>query len=170
MAEKGLDNANRYNCPRCRARSRARVSTALVAAPEVLAVQLKRFVALNDLGDTEKDGALVDFPLDGLDLRPWMDGGGGAAGSGGVAGAEGDAPPPVYDLFAVCQHRGPGLNAGHYTCLSRAPPTKAQPSPAWTLRDDERVVEAVAAGAPRAVAERSVVTAAAFLLFYRRRD
>jgi len=64
-------------------------------------------------------------------------------------------PPPtplLYDLYAVINHRG-SISGGHYTAFIRS-------DDKWYCCDDSRVYPARA---------ESVVTAAAYVLFYRRR-
>ena len=88
--------------------------------------------------------------------------GGGAAleaGAGAAGGAAAEtAAPPLYDLFAICNHVGHDMGHGHYTSHVRHPT-----SGAWYAYDDS-VVRPVP---PDAVRE-TLVTPAAYLLLYRR--
>ncbi|RYG39983.1 hypothetical protein EON68_04800, partial [archaeon] len=67
-----LTGDNMYHCPSCARRVEARQSMQLIRLPQILVIVLKRFVYLNAFGDTDKVEARVDFPLHGLNLRPWV--------------------------------------------------------------------------------------------------
>ena len=79
------------------------------ASPDVLIIHLKRFnySRATYLVQREKISNFVDFPLQDLDLTPY------------VKGPISSQAPPIYDLFAVSEHSG-GLGGGHYTakCLN----------------------------------------------------
>lgn len=61
----------------------------------------------------------------------------------------------LYDLYAVCNHTG-GMTGGHYTAYCKNPVDAS-----WYLFDDMRVER---------ISERQIVTKAAYLLFYARRN
>lgn len=61
----------------------------------------------------------------------------------------------LYDLYAVCNHTG-GMTGGHYTAYCKNPVDAS-----WYLFDDMRVEK---------ISERQIVTKAAYLLFYARRN
>ena len=79
-APETLDADNPWRCGSCAAPRRAVKRIALWRAPEILVCCLKRF------GGRGKLDGDVDFPLDGLDLAPYVAHGG---------------PGLVYDLFAA---------------------------------------------------------------------
>ena len=60
----------------------------------------------------------------------------------------------VYDLYAVCNHSG-RIGSGHYFTFARDSTNQ------WRRYDDSSVLS---------MAEETVETASAYLLFYRRRD
>lgn len=62
---------------------------------------------------------------------------------------------PVYDLFAVSNHFG-GMGGGHYTAYA-----KLNESDKWYCFDDSNTYP---------VQAKDVVTSAAYVLFYRRRQ
>jgi len=64
-----------------------------------------------------------------------------------------DDPEPVYNLFAVSNHFG-GMGGGHYTAYCKNKDTGK-----WYNYDDSHVSE---------TSENHLVTAAAYVLFYRR--
>ena len=88
--------------------------------PTILCILLKRFHGNGGLG---KNDSLFTFPLqlESRDLDKFS------------------AQSPytctyTYHLFAVCFHLGPGLNDGHYTCM-----TKHQATDKWIYYDDASV-------------------------------
>uniref|UniRef100_A0A2D4LE82 ubiquitinyl hydrolase 1 n=1 Tax=Micrurus spixii TaxID=129469 RepID=A0A2D4LE82_9SAUR len=66
-----------------------------------------------------------------------------------------EASPYVYDLIAVSNHYG-GLGVGHYTAYA-----KNKINGKWYYFDDSNVSPA---------SEEQIVTKAAYVLFYQRRD
>jgi ubiquitin C-terminal hydrolase len=115
--------------------------------PDVLIIHLKRF-QYTPGGYTmhrQKIDDLVDFPIEGLDLAPFMQRCGAPVHS---------EAPPVYDLYAVSEHTG-SLRGGHYTTVARN-----SENGKWYDFNDGSVREVDAAAA---------VTPRAYVLFYRRR-
>jgi ubiquitin carboxyl-terminal hydrolase 4/11/15 len=108
--------------------------------PPILVIHLKRFQYDGMFRD--KLDHLVDFPLEGLDL------------SQHVLDSR-VQQPAIYDLYAVSNHYG-GLGGGHYTAFCRNADDGN-----WYEFDDSYV---------RQVEPNSVVTEAAYVLFYMRRD
>ena len=108
---------------------------------------------------------LVDFPVNGLDLTPYLEvrqkspsktpstHGWGTWGRG-RASSTSTLDENVYDLYAVCNHLG-GMSGGHYTAYCRSPV-----SGQWFLFDDTRVEK---------TASTHITTKGAYLLFYARR-
>jgi len=89
----------------------------------------------------DKLDAKVDFPVYGLDLSPYI-----------INKNHGSA---VYDLIAVSNHYG-GMGGGHYTAYA-----KNKDDGKWYYFDDSSVTLS---------SEDAVVTKAAYVLFYLRRD
>ena len=85
----------------------------------------------------------VDFPLEGLDVRPY------------VIGLRDEPDPVLYDLYGVVNHFG-SLNGGHYTATC-----KNNDSGRWFYHNDSSV---------SAAGDHQVISEAAYMLFYRRRD
>ena len=83
----------------------------------------------------------VEFPTRDLDMSPYI-----------INSQHGKA---VYDLVAVSNHYG-GMGGGHYTAYA-----KNKDDGRWYYFDDASVSNA---------SEDSVVTKAAYVLFYQRRD
>lgn len=124
--EEKLGEDDLWYCPSCKKHQQATKRFDLWKVPDILVVHLKRFSNSRTLRD--KIDALVDFPLEGLDLTAKV----GeyqvakklAAEGADVAGlglCETDEPL-VYDLYAVDEHLG-GLGGGHYRAYAVNHPT-----------------------------------------------
>ncbi|QRW03468.1 ubiquitin carboxyl-terminal hydrolase [Ceratobasidium sp. AG-Ba] len=143
--EEQLGEDDLWYCPRCKKHQQATKKFELWSVPDILVVHLKRFSNARAMRD--KIDALVDFPIEGLDLGRRV----GALGADGEEAKEGEY---VYDLFAVDEHMG-GLGGGHYRAYAKNPSDGE-----WYHFDDSYV--------SKSSAEDSV-NANAYLLFYRRR-
>ncbi|EQC42366.1 hypothetical protein SDRG_00104 [Saprolegnia diclina VS20] len=142
-----------WACEQCQSTSGGTRYTDLSRSPDILMLHLKRFHYSSV--QHHKVNELVTFPLEGLDLTPYLH------------KVPSDVNSGLYDLFAVANHTG-GLSEGHYTTYCRfdlprhdvslesALPT----SHVWLCFDDEVVCEIPAS---------KVVSNAAYVLFYKRR-
>ena len=63
-------------------------------------------MAFAQIAGSEKNGALVQYPVDALDMRPF------------VLGLKNEPEPVLYDLYGVSNHFG-SLNGGHYTAYCK---------------------------------------------------
>lgn len=97
-----LSEDNAWYCNRCKELRRATKTLEIWTAPDILVVHLKRFSSHRVFRD--KVDALVDFPIEGLDLSDRV----------GLS----EDKELVYDLFAVDNHYG-GLGGGHYTAYAK---------------------------------------------------
>lgn len=102
-----LDEDNAWFCTHCKENVNALKITKLWTTPDILIIHLKRFT----YSHRRKGGMqrckiedIVDFPVDGLDLGPFMD-----------DQMIDSSAPPKYDLFGVVEHQGLTPNSGHYT-------------------------------------------------------
>eukprot|EP00123_Amoebidium_parasiticum_P011150 comp20537_c0_seq1/m.26334 comp20537_c0_seq1/g.26334 ORF comp20537_c0_seq1/g.26334 comp20537_c0_seq1/m.26334 type:complete len:625 (-) comp20537_c0_seq1:127-2001(-) len=119
----------------------------LVHLPYVLRLHLKRFKWAGRI--REKICAPVDFPIEGLDMRPYCE-----------PLEEGKTLPEastMYDLYAIINHHGTGFNTGHYTCYCRSAETGD-----WVQFNDARVSHGLSAS--------DLVSPSAYILLYARRD
>jgi ubiquitin carboxyl-terminal hydrolase 4/11/15 len=142
-----LGPTEQWYCSRCKGHYQAFKKFDIWTTPDVLIVQLKRFhyVQTTYSAHREKVDALVTFPVEGLDLRPFLE----------RAGAPiHEEAPPIYDLYAVSEHIG-GLRGGHYTSVARNGLDGK-----WFSYNDSMVSETNA---------QSAVTPQAYVLFYQRR-
>lgn len=91
---------------------------------------------------SRKINDFINFPVNGLEMNPYL-----------LSKPEGSST--LYDLYAVSNHFG-SLSGGHYTAFAKNPLYDK-----WFNFDDSDVSRA---------SESNVVTQAAYVLFYRRRD
>ena len=144
-----LDEDNLWYCNKCKEHKQATKKMDIFKLPKVLILHLKRFKTsrVHSIGSyffsggSSKIGTLIDFPIENLDLRKYNLG----------TWEE----PPIYDLFAVTNHYG-SLGGGHYTAYAKNP-VKNQ----WFDFNDSSVSRQD---------QDEIATAAAYLLFYRRRE
>lgn len=109
-------------------------------SPEFLVMHLKRFShQRSSFFSSKKITDQIDFPVEGLDLRPYI-----------LSGQEN----LIYDLYAISNHFG-SLNGGHYTAYCKNSIDRR-----WYEFDDSNVSK---------IDPSSAVTKAAYVLFYRRR-
>lgn len=164
-----LDKANTWYCNRCKDHVQASKCMALWKAPEILVLHLKRFEYRNVLWRDKLD-TLVEFPLTGLDMGPYVlseqpEGVTSPSPSAVAGSSSGTGPslqPLLYDCFGVVNHFG-SMAFGHYTAFTNHAVARGQVDEAgqfWHLYDDASVSSAT----PADVVDRS-----AYVLFYRRR-
>ena len=105
--------------------------------PQIVIIALNRFTP----DGTKKINNLISFPIDNLDLTPYVTGY--------------NAVSYKYDLYGICNHIG-GVTGGHYTAFVR------NPENTW-LHYNDRDVEKV--DNPDAI-----VSPATYCLFYRKKN
>ncbi|CDK25144.1 unnamed protein product [Kuraishia capsulata CBS 1993] len=125
-------------CPRCKDHRQATKKIEIWSVPDILTIHLKRFE--NQRRFSDKIDAVVDFPIEGLDMSKHV--------------VNPDGQELVYDLFAVDNHYG-GLGGGHYTAY-----IKNFVDGKWYYFDDSRVSPAD---------PQNSIKGSAYLLFYRKR-
>ncbi|KAI8248309.1 putative zinc protease mug138 [Colletotrichum sp. SAR 10_98] len=135
-----LSEQDMWYCPRCKEHRRASKKFDLWKTPDILIVHLKRFSSSGWRRD--KLDVLVDFPIEGLDLHKRVL-------------CQETGKEEIYDLIAVDDHFG-GLGGGHYTAYGRN-----FVDGQWYNYNDTSVSK---------TSPESVITKAAYLLFYRRRS
>jgi len=137
-----LGKNNEWYCKDCKKHQRAYKKLELFYTPPLLVLHLKRF-EYSSIGRyrtyAEKIGSLIEFPLDDLDLSPYIIGP--------------DYSKAIYELYAVSQHFG-SCSGGHYTAVCKN-------NGKWYDFNDSSVSP---------TSESSVVSSAAYLLFYRRKE
>uniref|UniRef100_A0A8C6TND4 Ubiquitin carboxyl-terminal hydrolase n=1 Tax=Neogobius melanostomus TaxID=47308 RepID=A0A8C6TND4_9GOBI len=106
--------------------------------PEILCIHLKRF--RHELMFSTKIGTHVSFPLEGLDVQPFL-------------AKDSSAQTTNYDLLSVICHHGTA-SSGHYIAYCRNDANNL-----WYEFDDQSVTE---------VTESCVQNAEAYVLFYKK--
>ena len=137
-----LEESEMWYCSSCKNHVRAWKQFHLFRAPPILIVHLKRFYFSASTHRRDKITKKIDFPLKGLDLTEL------------VADYSIDNKP-IYDCYAVSNHFG-GLGGGHYTAYILSD------DGTWCNYDDSHVTTNVD--------PTDVVSASAYVLYYRRRD
>mmetsp|Transcript_14579 Transcript_14579/g.29157 ORF Transcript_14579/g.29157 Transcript_14579/m.29157 type:complete len:371 (-) Transcript_14579:8-1120(-) len=112
-----LNKHDKFYCDNCCSLQEAHKCIRVKRTPNILALHLKRFKYLENVGRLKKLAHRVVFPAE-LKLDNTTD----------AAAAE-DA---VFSLFAVVVHVGSGTHHGHYVCLTRI-------HEQWFLFDDDSV-------------------------------
>ncbi|KAI1286870.1 Ubiquitin carboxyl-terminal hydrolase 20 [Halotydeus destructor] len=133
-----LKGDNMYSCDKCKKLRNGVKYSKVVQLPDILSIHLKRF--RHELMYSSKISSQVTFPLEGLDMSPYI-----------ANDLEGNVT--TYDLTAVICHRGtPAF--GHYTsyCLNAN-------NQQWYEFDDQCVT---------AVDPHQVAYCEAYVLFYRK--
>lgn len=139
-----LDETEMWYCDKCKEHVAAWKHIHLYRMPPILIVHFKRFHYNSISHRRDKIDLLVDFPLKGLDLRKEV-----------MHWDKDGKDEPIYDCYAVSNHFG-GLGGGHYTAYA------LNDEGEWCNFDDSRVT--------KNIDESEVVSSAAYMLFYRRRD
>lgn len=136
--EETLTGANKYRCDFCKDLKDAKKSIKLWYVPNRLIISMKRFSE----GGRSKDTTFVKFPIKDFDIS--------------FASSPLIAKPKKYELYAVIHHRG-SINFGHYYSFTKSPINGK-----WYKFDDDTV-----STVPDADVESTIVTDAAYVLFYR---
>ncbi|XP_008796260.2 ubiquitin carboxyl-terminal hydrolase 21-like [Phoenix dactylifera] len=114
--EKLDDPEAKFTCEGCKAQVLVEKQLKLDQAPEIVALQLKRFKSIGFFAT--KIEKFVEYPLE-LDLNPFLS-------------CPEDGAQLKYDLYAVLVHDGSPYS-GHYYCFVRSSPT------AWFQMNDSEV-------------------------------
>jgi len=138
-----LGEGNSWACPKCKTSQQAYKVMNIIRLPEVLILTIKRFGQRGG-----KITAFVDFPLERLDMAPYL----------AKFGGDLEKEDTVFDLFAVTNHHGT-LGFGHYTAFAARASAPSGPTE-WYEFDDSRVSR---------VSKEDVQTSAAYVLYYKRR-
>ncbi|XP_053325258.1 ubiquitin carboxyl-terminal hydrolase 33 [Spea bombifrons] len=138
FARDELKGDNMYSCEKCKKLRNGVKFCKVQKFPEILCIHLKRF--RHELMFSTKIGTHVSFPLEGLDLQPFL---------------AKDSPAQIinYDLLSVICHHGTA-SSGHYIAYCRNNLNNL-----WYEFDDQSVTE---------VPESVVQNAEAYVLFYRK--
>ncbi len=91
-----LEEDNKWKCENCNNFSNASKEIKLWKSPEILIILFKRF----DFLVGQKINKKIEFPFDELNLNKYV---------GGY-----DKNNSIYELYAIINHIGPDMRAGHY--------------------------------------------------------
>uniref|UniRef100_A0A8D3CXN2 Ubiquitin carboxyl-terminal hydrolase 33 n=1 Tax=Scophthalmus maximus TaxID=52904 RepID=A0A8D3CXN2_SCOMX len=146
FARDELKGDNMYSCEKCKKLRNGVKFCKMQSMPEILCIHLKRF--RHELMFSTKIGTHVSFPLEGLDLQPFL-------------AKDSSAQTTNYDLLSVICHHGTAssdvlhsLARGHYIAYCRNDANNL-----WYEFDDQSVTE---------VSESCVQNAEAYVLFYKK--
>lgn len=124
-----------WKCPYCKCEREATKKITITRAPQVLVVHFKRFSA-SKKEVARKIHTPIHFPLQQLNIGPYMLHPPAASAEGRSTSAEGGDPattsPFLYDCYAVMRHLGTSLSGGHYIALVRD-----EARSCWRKFDDE---------------------------------
>ena len=154
-----LIDRDQYRCDQCKAKVDASKTLALHSLPEVLMLHVKRFAHNSYFGS--KVTRHVNFPINGLDMRPFLSEDKRArmakaadAAAAGTASAATADDSSLYDLYAIVRHLG-SVAGGHYISYAKNHVTGK-----WYEFDDRIVTE---------ISEKKLAEVEAYVLFYRHR-
>jgi hypothetical protein len=144
LEKEQLGEDDLWFCSKCKDHVPAYKKFDLWTSPDILILHLKRFEYTPGqyFMHRQKINALVDFPLEQLDLTSF------------IKGPVQEGSPALYDLFGVSEHMGV-MGGGHYTAV-----VKNCKDGAWYGFDDSKVSSLKASDA---------CTPNAYVLFYERR-
>ena len=121
--EENLSGDDQWYCRQCKEHRDITKKLEIYRAPKIMCIHLKRFsqkrssagspqrkgmfgLAYAQIARNEKNGEMVNYPVEGLDMRPY------------VISLKDEPNPVLYDLYAVSNHYG-SLNGGHYTATCK---------------------------------------------------
>ncbi|XP_028825090.1 ubiquitin carboxyl-terminal hydrolase 33-like isoform X2 [Denticeps clupeoides] len=138
FARDELNGDNMYSCEKCKKLRNGVKFCKVQSLPEILCIHLKRF--RHELMFSTKISTHVSFPLEGLDLQPFL-------------AKDSSAQIATYNLLSVICHHGTA-SSGHYIAYCRNDLNNL-----WYEFDDQSVTE---------VSESCVQNAEAYVLFYKK--
>ena len=140
-SDENLEKDNEWKCGRCKKKVIITKKLSLFYLPKILIICIKRFSRGGFYGYSKND-EYIDFPLENLDMDKYI--------------CHNGFEPNFfkYDLFAVSQHYG-STGGGHYTAICKNVDGN------WYNYNDSSVSHA---------SPSNVVSSAAYVLFYRRKN
>ncbi|KAF4665020.1 hypothetical protein FOL46_003905 [Perkinsus olseni] len=115
------ENFSDYHCLNCDGRVEALRGQTIEKCPEILIIVIQRY--LFEGGERKRLAAEVEFPLEGLDLSPYM-----------TESEEGISRRAVYRCTGVLEHHGASASSGHYTAT-----LLTGEGGGWMVFNDEKV-------------------------------
>ena len=115
-----LEKDNAWFCNGCKKHQECTKKMDIYRTPQILIIQLKRFKMnnsnFNSIIHNQKNDALIDYPLDNLDLKEYV---------------VDKNFNHLYDLYAISVHNG-SISSGHYTAICKNREN-------WYLFDDSKI-------------------------------
>lgn len=140
-----LGGDNKFMCDSCQKHVNATRKTIITKLPEqYLILHIVRTVFDSATKLTRKDQSHVDFPIDGLDMTPY------------ISTTDDNTQSYLYDLISVVSHHGRTVHEGHYDTYAWN-----EQHVSWLHYNDSSVSLAN---------ENDVSNAQPYLLFYKRRQ
>ncbi|PSN75185.1 cysteine proteinase [Corynespora cassiicola Philippines] len=138
-----------WRCPQCKKEREAVKKITITRAPETLVVHFKRFSAGRGQS-ARKIRTPIEFPLQGLDLGPFMEppitpeqeaqvmqtSRDGAAQIVGLKTDPAMNGPFIYNAYAVIWHMGATLGSGHYVAMVKDKSRKC-----WRQYNDQQITD-----------------------------
>lgn len=98
-------------CTKCKEHVQATKTLEIFKVPKILIISLKRFKSSKSkyqmAGSGQKLDTVVDFPLEGLDMTPFV-----------LSKVQKNSGKLVYDCYGVSNHFG-SVGFGHYTAFGK---------------------------------------------------
>ncbi len=121
-----LSDENSWKCSKCKQQTNAYKNLCISKAPPILIIHLKRFFYKSKTSNF-KLTTPVWFPVTSLDIEKYVAGSSKGdfdcvdnnyesnAARKTAGSSDYDSKAYIYDLFAVCNHKGQNMASGHYT-------------------------------------------------------
>lgn len=176
-ARETLSGNEQARCEKCHDFRDSTKQITLTRAPQFLVVHFKRFATSSSSGLTgssaraQKINTPIDFPLENLDIEPYMLPTPTATQTSQILSAHGPdalrpdpamSPPYTYDAYAVVRHLGPTLEEGHYKAL-----VKDRARKTWRCFNDTQATDFVP-GKGEYAGSGDVRNGMAYIVFYQR--
>jgi ubiquitin carboxyl-terminal hydrolase 4/11/15 len=168
-----LDENNLYKCTNCKKEVKGKKALSIYKAPKYLIVHMKKLKYGHGfrMGGSGSDHLMIDFPIQDFDITPYVsdkqpiecynipkeefiDQGNQKLSNRIIPEFNWNKDKLVYDCFGVINHYG-SMNFGHYTAY-------AKNAGQWYCYDDSNV--------SKLARPEQIVTEAAYVLFYERRE
>lgn len=168
-SQETLKGGDQARCDKCKEFRDSTKQITITRAPQFLVVHFKRFHTVGRV--SKKINTVIDFPLDNLDLEPYMlkqPSAGEAehiAQNYGPDAVKTDAsmtPPYRYDAYGVVRHLGPTMEEGHYKAL-----VKDRARQVWRCFDDRLATDFVP-GQGEYKGSGDLRNGQAYIVFYQR--
>jgi ubiquitin C-terminal hydrolase len=113
-----LSDENSWKCSKCKQQTNAYKNLCISKAPPILIIHLKRFFYKSKTSNF-KLTTPVWFPVTSLDISKYVAGSRDSVddlnNGYDTAQKKPSTSDYIYDLFAVCNHKGQNMASGHYT-------------------------------------------------------